>query len=336
LGIAFLVYYLFFKLLGILLFLIEIVFFIGLPVYKELQVWWSRRMDIWHAFRGRCAVCVMALACLGAVLPWSGAIVAPGLLMAERQTGVYAPQAAIITTAAANLQPIAAGEVIVVLRSPELEKEALAVDLEMELMEVKLANMSLHVASRTDFMINLQEYQGLMQTKTIYARRQEQLTIKAPFAGTLVDVPSWHGAGQWVTPKERIGTLISDARVVAVYVNERDLARLDQGDRGFFEPDGKWTARAPLEIIAIDAAAVTELQYPELASNHGGPIGVLPRMDRRLIPETAVYKILCRVPEQDIPVQSLVGVVSLRGKPKSILAVVWQNLLGILVRESGL
>jgi len=336
LGIAFLVYYLFFKLLGILLFLIEIVFFIGLPVYKEMQVWWTRRKEIWNAARGRCTVCALAFLLLASAVPWSGAVVAPGLLMAERQTGIYTPQAAIIVAAASNLQKIDAGELVFSLYSPELEKESLAASLEIGLMEIKLANMGLDAAARTDFLINFQEYQGLLQAQATYNRRQEQLAIKAPFAGVLVDVPHWLGPGQWVTPKERIGVLISDARVVAAYVNERDLARLTQGDRGFFEPKGKWTARVPLEIVAIDAAAVAELQYPELASSNGGPVGILPRSDRRLIPETAVYKILCRVLEQDIPQQSLVGAVSLHGESKSILAVVWQNLLGILIRESGL
>ena len=335
-GIAFLLYYLFFKLLGILLFIIEIAFFIGVPIYKEMQVWWTRRADIWNASRGRFTICVAALLLLAAAIPWSGTIVAPGLLMAERQTGIYAPQAAVVTTAAVNLHRVDVGKVILGLRSPELEKESTANGLAVKLMEARLANMSLDATSRADFMINLQEYQGLLQDQAIYAQRQAQLSIKAPFAGTLVDVPPWHGAGQWVTSRERIGLLVSDARVVAVYVNERVLSRLAVGDRGFFELGGKWTTRAPLEIIAIDTAAVTELQYPELASSHGGPIGVLPRPDRRLVPEAAVYKILCRIPEQDVPTQSLVGVASLHGKPKSILAAMWQNLLGIIVRESGL
>ena len=336
LGIAFLVYCLFFKLLGIVLALTEIVFFIGLPVYKELHVWWTRRADIWSASRGRFAICILVLLFLGAILPWSGTVVAHGLLIAERQTGIHAPQAAIVATAAANLRKVTAGEVVLALHSPELEKESTTIGLEVGLMEARLANMSLDVASRTDFTINWQEYQGLLQDQAIYAQRQDQLAIKAPFAGTLVDVSPWHGTEQWVTPKERIGVLISDARVVAVYVNERDLARLAVGDKGFFEPEGQWTARISLEVIAIDAAAVTELQYPELASSHGGPIGVLFRSDRRLVPENAVYKILCRAHEQDMPIQSLVGVASLRGKPKSILAVVWQNFLGIIIRESGL
>jgi len=337
LGIAFLLYYLFFKLLGILLFVIEIAFFIGLPIYKELQVWWTRRADIWSAPRGRFTICIAALLLLGIALPWSGgAVIAPGLLLAERQTSIYAPQAAIVTVAATNRHRVDAGETILELRSPELEKESAAVDLEVKLMEARLANMSLDIASRTDFTINIQEYQGLLQSQNIYIQRHEQLIIKAPFAGILVDVPPWHGTGQWVAPRERIGILISDAHVVAVYVNERDVSRLAVGNKGFFQPTGKWTARVPLEIIAIDTAAITELQYPELASSYGGPIGVLPRSDRRLVPETAVYKILCRVLEQDIPAQSLVGVVSLRGQPRSISAVVWQNFLGIIIRESGL
>jgi len=335
LGIALLVYYLFFKALGIILALIEVIFFIGLPVYKELHLWWTRRADIWRASRGRCTVCALMLLLFGAIFPWSGAVIAPGLLMAERQTGIYAPQAAIVTMAAANLRKVAAGEVMLALHSPELEKEAATIGLEVGLMDARLATMSLNPVARTDFTINWQEYQGLLQDQAIYARRQEQLAIKAPFAGTLVDVPPWHGAGQWVTSRERIGILVSDARLVAVYVNERDLARLAVGDKGFFAPEGR-LARVSLEITAIDEAAVTELQYPELASSHGGPIGVLPRSDRRLIPETAVYKILCRVPEQDMHMQSLVGVAALQGKSKSLLAVVWQNFLGIIVRESGL
>ena len=45
-GIALLVYYFFFKLLGILLMILELVWFIGKPVMKELEVWKKRRAEI--------------------------------------------------------------------------------------------------------------------------------------------------------------------------------------------------------------------------------------------------------------------------------------------------
>ena len=38
-GIALAVYHYFFKVLGLLLFLVEIVFFIALPIWRELKVW---------------------------------------------------------------------------------------------------------------------------------------------------------------------------------------------------------------------------------------------------------------------------------------------------------
>lgn len=43
LGIAVLVYAYFFKVLGIFLFLVEILWFIGLPIWRELQAWWKRK-----------------------------------------------------------------------------------------------------------------------------------------------------------------------------------------------------------------------------------------------------------------------------------------------------
>ncbi|MCS6288722.1 MAG: hypothetical protein H8K10_07060 [Nitrospira sp.] len=42
-SIAIMVYHYFFKLLGIALFLVEIVFFVCLPIGRELEGWWSRR-----------------------------------------------------------------------------------------------------------------------------------------------------------------------------------------------------------------------------------------------------------------------------------------------------
>ncbi len=46
LGIAFLVYYLFFKALGVILFIVEIVFFIIRPIFNELKVWYQKREEV--------------------------------------------------------------------------------------------------------------------------------------------------------------------------------------------------------------------------------------------------------------------------------------------------
>ncbi len=46
LGIALLVYHFFFKALGMLLFAVEIIWFVTMPITSEIKVWWERRSEI--------------------------------------------------------------------------------------------------------------------------------------------------------------------------------------------------------------------------------------------------------------------------------------------------
>ena len=171
----------------------------------------------------------------------------------------------------------------------------------------------------------------------LYEKRIEQLTLKAPFEGTVVDIPPWLKPGQWVTPSERLGTLVSDNYIVTVYVHETDLALIASGDKGSFEPHGKWDERFGLEVVSIDTSATRELPYGELASTNGGAIGVTMGRDERLIPETAIYRVICRITgDTSLPRQSLTGNVIIKGKSRSMLSRVWQNSLAIIVRESGI
>lgn len=76
LGIALTVYHLFFKVLGIFLMLVELVWFIGLPIWRELREWWQRRGQ---AQPGRLFLGAAGLAALLLVLlvPWRGSVEIP-------------------------------------------------------------------------------------------------------------------------------------------------------------------------------------------------------------------------------------------------------------------
>ena len=75
-GIAVAVYLFFFKALGLLLFAVEISWFVVRPIWKELQVWWSGRGEV-AASRRRLALLLPVLCLLPAVLPWRSQIDAP-------------------------------------------------------------------------------------------------------------------------------------------------------------------------------------------------------------------------------------------------------------------
>jgi putative peptide zinc metalloprotease protein len=77
------------------------------------------------------------------------------------------------------------------------------------------------------------------------------------------------------------------------------------------------------------------VSYPELASVMGGPLAVHRDSHGRLVPEHAVYRVLCRVKGKNISGYFIAGQVSLEATPRSISSLIWNNFLGLLVRETN-
>src|SRR5690606_23622975 len=109
-GIALVVYYFFFKALGLFLFAVEIAYFIVRPVLRELGHWWSLRSALRWSLRS-----LLPLGLLGGLValllvPWQGQVSAPALLRAAATAGLYAPQPARIAELAVRRgQPVEEG-----------------------------------------------------------------------------------------------------------------------------------------------------------------------------------------------------------------------------------
>ena len=90
LGIAALVYGFFIKAVGIFLFLVEIVWFVSLPIYNELKVWKKRWPDIKQGSHSwRSALVILTLLSL-VLVPWPGRIWSSGLLRPQDVWPVFA------------------------------------------------------------------------------------------------------------------------------------------------------------------------------------------------------------------------------------------------------
>src|SRR5690606_27857682 len=79
LGIALLVYHLFFKLLGIFLMIVELVWFIGMPMFREFREWFRRRQAIRFVGNARWTMLATLLVLLLLFVPWQVHISAPAL-----------------------------------------------------------------------------------------------------------------------------------------------------------------------------------------------------------------------------------------------------------------
>ncbi|HSX88322.1 MAG TPA: HlyD family efflux transporter periplasmic adaptor subunit [Pseudomonas sp.] len=336
-GIAVAVYYMFFKLLGVFLMLVELAWFIGLPIWRELKEWWQRRAQAQPA---RALLVGGALLGLLAVLlvPWRSAVEVPAMLEANRVSALHAPLAARLKQLhASNGQVVRSGDLLLELESPDLDSRQLIVRSEIDILQLQLrrqAGRSETVADSAILEQNLAEavaeYRGL-------AAQRERLQLRAPHDGVVRDLPADLAAGRWLSPQQPLLRVIEQQARLRGYLAEESLWRIETGAQGLFIASADpWSTGLPVQLTEVDVTGSVYLDQPALASDQGGPIAVRRDAQQRAEPEQGQYGVRL-VPRHELQVlrQPQMGVVVLQGKGESILGATWRRVAALGVRESG-
>ncbi|MEI7608851.1 MAG: site-2 protease family protein, partial [Rhodospirillaceae bacterium] len=200
-GIALLVYHMFFKLLGIVLMVVEVGWFLARPVAGELKEWWKRRADIRWSPNLAISLGLLAGPLLLLALPWQTRASLPAIERAAHYATLFAPvPAQIIEMTVASGRSVAQGDVLFRLEAPEL-------DHKLNLAKLRLTAVSLRIQRQAanhedlDSLPALQEQLAtLMSTEAGLQAQKEKLVIRAPLAGTLSDLAPELGRGLWVKP----------------------------------------------------------------------------------------------------------------------------------------
>ncbi|HSV60744.1 MAG TPA: hypothetical protein VLJ19_17740 [Variovorax sp.] len=204
-GIAVAVYLLFFKALGIILFAVEIWWFIARPVWREMQHWWSLRGAVSVSRRLVLAGFALLFLLLLA-LPWQTQVHAWGMARAERQMRVFAPYPALIR----EIRPIGqarVGELLVALEQPDIAERVLRSDAGARSYDARLLGLLAEPAGLAEETATRQRLDVQLQEGRAARSEIERLTLHAPFDGLWKDVdPNWH-TGQWAGTKEPLGVL---------------------------------------------------------------------------------------------------------------------------------
>lgn len=340
LGIALLVYQFFIKIVGLLLFAVEILWFIALPIRHELAAWKAR----WPAIRSRrrshhTALGVLALVLL-TLVPWPGRVAGSAVLRPALSWPVFAPGPARVEgfTLQENSR-VEAGDELVVLAAPELQLKRSAALARIERLRWQAASAGFDPGSRA----HLQSSQDELATAAAeLAALDEELARyapKAPFAGRVRDIDPDLQSGQWLARKERIALLVGEqGSVVETWLAEEAVKRIAPGDEAIFIADGREGPVLSLRISGIDADATRMLGSAQslLAAQHGGHILTRER-GGQLIPEQAMYRVAFAVetPLQDLSGQSWRGSVVVHARGEAPAARYLRNALGVLVREAG-
>ncbi|NQD94584.1 biotin/lipoyl-binding protein, partial [Pseudomonas sp. CrR25] len=137
-AIALMVYHLFFKLLGSVLMLVELAWFIGLPIYRETDHWRQRREQAQPVRLLFCTATLLGVLLLLAV-PWRSGVEVPALLEAARASALHAPLAARLKRlAVSDGQRVQAGDLLLELESPDLDARQVIVRSQIRILQLQL------------------------------------------------------------------------------------------------------------------------------------------------------------------------------------------------------
>lgn len=335
-GIALAVYHLFFKVLGIFLMLVELVWFIFLPIMNEWRQWWSRREQA-HGAR----VLLSSLAVLGLLLvlivPWRSAVELPTMLEGGRASALHAPVAARVKTVkVADGQTVAQGDVLIELESPDLDSQQAIVRREIQIQQLLMRRQAGRSETAADASIIEQRLaEAVAQYRGLSARR-ERLLLRAPHAGTVRDVLPNLTPGRWLSSKDALARVVEDGSRLRGYIAEAELWRVKPGATGRFIADDPMHPALAVKLDEIDTNGVAYVDQEALTSDHHGPIAVRRDQQQRAEPVQAQYGArLTTLDQPPTPVQPLRGVVVLQGSGESVLGVAWRRLAALGVRESG-
>ncbi|WP_280351750.1 biotin/lipoyl-binding protein [Pseudomonas sp. BN414] len=335
-GIALAVYHLFFKVLGIFLMLVELVWFIGLPIWREFGEWWQRR-DQTEPRKALLTGAGLLLVLILLALPWRSSVEVPALLEASRATALHAPVAARLKQLhVKDGQAVKQGDLLLELESPDLDSRQSIVRREIEILQLQLRRQAGRSETAADAGILEQrlaeavaEYRGL-------AAQRERLQLRAPQAGVVRDLVPDLTPGRWLSPIDALARVVEPGLRLRGYLAEEELWRVEPGAEGRFIADDPARPAVAVRLDEVDATGVAYLELEALSSDHKGPIAVRRDEQRRPEPVQAQYGVRMSLLDDSIhPAQPLRGVVVLDGEGQSVLGFAWRRLAALGVRESG-
>jgi putative peptide zinc metalloprotease protein len=335
-GIALAVYHLFFKLLGIFLMMVELVWFIFLPIVREWREWWSRREQA-HAPRAFLSGVGLLVLIVVLVLPWRSAVELPSMLEAGRVSALHAPVAARVKQLnVSDGQVVAQGDVLIELESPDLDSRQAIVRREIEIQQLQMRRQAGRSETAADAGIVEQrlaeavaEYRGL-------AAQRERLLLRAPQAGQVRDLLPQLAVGRWLSPKDTLARVVEEGARLRGYLAEAELWRVAPGATGRFIAEDPMHPAVAVELTEVDTNGAAVVEQEALTSDHHGPIAVRRDQSQRAEPVQAQYAVRLKVLDGVVtPVQPLRGVVVLQGRSESLLGTAWRRLAALGVRESG-
>lgn len=337
LGIAILVYYFAFKVLGIILFIVEIIWFILLPIYKELKIWWSKRDKVSFNKNNVISILVLLGIILALFIPWNNKVYLPAILQVKNYADIYPSKDAQITAINFNNgEEVKKGDVLITLNSPALSlsieknrQEILSIKQELKKNASSREVLSQSYLLAEGLVRKEKELEGLLELKN-------NLAMVAPFDGYIVFNDSYN-VNQWVNTKQSVLSVydVGDLKIRA-FCPENRIKDIDINSTSYFVSDIDEVDTIAADIYSLSQVSTPYLPYLELSSEHGGDIATRSDADKRMHSEDAYYQINANVLDNKrlFKMRSK-GTLVVSGVRRSVAEIFFVKTISVLIRESG-
>ena len=338
LGIALLVYYFFFKLLGIFLMAVELVWFIARPVWSELRVWRLRSHEI-RISRKVIALALSAVFFLLALLPWQTNVRGVGWVHPERQQQIYSPLAGKLT-ALPKEGEVKQGQVLFTVESPDLQmSEKRASGLANARAKELLGLSGLPDGEERRSQVQTQQDMFLAEAR-LFEGEQSRMQLTAPFSGVLSDLDPLLALGVWVQPRQPLAIVLDPSRwMVEAYVAEADVPRVRLGDPARIYLGLRSLNALTGHVQEVDTTRTTALPHSLLDANAGGPIATLRATSDERKPERAprdsIYRVRITLDSPPAGQQMMLSDVVISGEGHAWLPAILSRMAAVVIRESG-
>lgn len=358
-AIALIVYHYFFKMLGIILFFIEVFAFILRPVTNEVQIWYQYRSRFKFNIRLIATIIITFSLILAFLFPLYTGIEINATIRYSHEL-LYIEQDAILQTKLPQIgTPVKKDEIIAKLNSPELDNAFRKNQFEIQkiLSQIRQASFdSNYTNDLADLNSSLTEkYSEQYKLQAL----KDKLILKAPFDGIISEVNPNIVTGSTVMKDIWILNIIDPNYVVVEgFVNQADIENINLDDTGYFYPLNLSEAAVPVKVSAIEKLNVTELNWRFSKGNYkyikstnnaniiaatpsyhsselGGQIPTEMSDTGEYIPIESTYRILMK-PETSVTLQHIeLGKVFLSTKKSSLGSQLSYKIKKSVVKESG-
>ena len=311
-GIALLVYHLFIKVVGIILFGIELIYFICAPIYREIKTWIYYKDKFSFNLNTQCTIAAFIFLILVLFIPFNNSISLPATLSFTHQF-LYSP---IEGTLESDIPPagtaIKAKTPIITIRSDNLDEALKLNELNYQQKLSQLRRTSILQRYSHDRTIILSDLNKQTAQKQKLIELKDKLKITVPFDGVLIDVPRNITKNSIIMKDEWLGDVINPNQIkieaFMPQVNSKDLA---VGQTGYFYPQDPGKSPIPVKVSSIEILNARQLNCDFStrlkqnkandivietpcynASDLGGDIPTFLSAEGKYIPVDSVYRVL--------------------------------------------